>query len=190
MDDITRRNFTAGVRSPPGAFCRACRQAPRADAQDDAPKIIGDFQDKIVLSGGVDVVALNGLDIVPIVPDRMLMNHISDPLIRAGKSGVLIPWLATAWRNVDPLTWELTLRQNVRFQNGEPFDGRAVKVFYDAMNDPKNLSPAKSNHTGSSASISSTTTRFALFRASLFRWRRRKYRWRTWSPRLSRQGRL
>ena len=144
MDEVTRRNFTAGSLAAaaftglPGA-----RQA-RADA--GGLSVVGEAQEKLVISGGVDVVALNGLDIVPIVPDRMLMNHISDPLIRPGKSGKLRPWLATAWRTVDPLTWELTLRQGVLFQNGEKFDARAVKAFYDAMNDPENLSPSKSNH--------------------------------------------
>jgi len=39
------------------------------------------------------------------------------------------------------------LRRGVKYQNGEPFDARSVKFFYDTMNDPKNISPSKSNHT-------------------------------------------
>jgi peptide/nickel transport system substrate-binding protein len=144
MNEVTRRSFTTG--SLAAAALASLGGASGAGAAEFNPKIIGEKQDKIVISGGVDVVALNGLDIVPIVPDRLLMSHISDTLIRAGKSGKLIPWLATSWRNVDPVTWELTLRRNVLFQNGEKFDARAVKAFYAAMNDPKNLSPSKSNH--------------------------------------------
>ena len=37
------------------------------------------------------------------------------------------PWLATGARFVDPLTWEVSLRQDVRFYNGDPMDAAAVK---------------------------------------------------------------
>lgn len=107
---------------------------------------VGNAQDKVVISGGVDVVGLNGLDVVAIVPDRMLMDHISDPLVRTDRNGKLQPSLALTWKSIDPLTWELTLRRDVKFQNGEPFNARTVKFFYDTMNDPKVLSPTKSNH--------------------------------------------
>ncbi len=108
---------------------------------------IGDVQDRVVIAGGVDVVGLNGLDVVAIVPDRMLMDHITDSLTRFDLSGAASPWLATSWTNLDPLTWELKLRKNVRFQNGEPFNASVVKFYYDTMNDPNFQSPAKSNHT-------------------------------------------
>jgi peptide/nickel transport system substrate-binding protein len=128
------------------ALCASFVRADDAIAQ-EAITTVGNVQDKIVISGGVDVVGLNGLDVVLIVPDRMLMDHISDPLVRTGRDGKLQPWLATGWKSIDPLTWELTLRRGVKFQNGEPFDARTVKFFYDTMNDPKTLSPTKSNHT-------------------------------------------
>ena len=37
------------------------------------------------------------------------------------------PWLATGNRFIDPLTWEISLRQGVRFYNGEEMDADAVK---------------------------------------------------------------
>ena len=112
---------------------------------------VGEPQDKIVISSGVDVVALNALDIVPIVPDRMLMDHISDQLAQTDKEGNIIPWLATSWKNIDPLTWEITLRKGVKFQDGEVFNANAVKFFYDLMRDPKFKSPSKSNHSWTTA---------------------------------------
>ena len=107
---------------------------------------VGEPQDKIVISSGVDVVALSGIDVVAIVPDRMLMDHISDPLVRTDANGEIIPWLATSWTNIDPLVWELKLRKGVKFQNGELFNANSVKYFYDLMRDPKFVSPTKSNH--------------------------------------------
>jgi peptide/nickel transport system substrate-binding protein len=107
----------------------------------------GDAQDRVVVAGGADVVGLNALDVIVTVPDRSLMDHISDTLLRWKAPGVPMPWLATSWKNIDPLTWELTLRRGVRFHNGEPFDARAVKFFYDTLNDPAVISPSKTNHT-------------------------------------------
>ena len=43
------------------------------------------------------------------------------------------PGLATYWRQTDPLRWRFTLRDNVRFQNGEPFDASAVKATFDYL---------------------------------------------------------
>jgi peptide/nickel transport system substrate-binding protein len=104
-------------------------------------------QDRVVIAGGADVTGLNALDVLIIVPDRSLMDHISDTLLRRSPSGQLGPWLATSWKNIDDLTWELTLRQGVKFHNGEPFNAQAVKFFYDTMNDPAVISPSKTNHT-------------------------------------------
>jgi len=36
------------------------------------------------------------------------------------------PRLALSWRNIDKLTWEVKLRQGVKFSNGEPFNADAV----------------------------------------------------------------
>src|SRR3954468_23927674 len=104
-------------------------------------------QDRVVIAGGADVTGMNALDVLVIVPDRTLMDHISDTLLRWKAPGELGPWLATSWRNVDNLTWEITLRQGVKFQNGEPFNAQAVKFFYKTMNDPAVISPSKTNHT-------------------------------------------
>ena len=103
--------------------------------------------DRIVIAGGADVTGLNALDVIVIIPDRSLMDHIGDTLLRWEAPGKLGPWLATSWKLVDPVTWELTLRKGVKFHNGEPFNASVVKFFYDTMNDPKTISPSKTNHT-------------------------------------------
>src|SRR5436190_16300233 len=72
-------------------------------------------QDRVVIAGGADVTGMNALDVLIIVPDRSLMDHISDTLLRWKGPGELGPWLATSWKSIDDLTWELTLRQGVKF---------------------------------------------------------------------------
>ena len=36
-------------------------------------------------------------------------------------TGKMAPRLATAWKNIDTTTWEFTLRNDVKFADGQPF---------------------------------------------------------------------
>lgn len=47
-----------------------------------------------------------------------------------------LPALATEWTAVDDTTWEFTLREDVKFTNGEPFNAEAVKFSVDRILDP------------------------------------------------------
>jgi peptide/nickel transport system substrate-binding protein len=52
--------------------------------------------------------------------------HIFESLINRNAQMELIPGLAQSWRAVDDNTWELKLRQGVKFSNGEPFTSKDV----------------------------------------------------------------
>lgn len=47
-------------------------------------------------------------------------------LLRYGPDGELEPMLATEWTQIEPTTWEFTLREGVSFQDGTPMDADAV----------------------------------------------------------------
>ena len=47
------------------------------------------------------------------------------------------PELATGYKVVDNTTWELTLRQGVKFTNGEPFNASVVKYNFERVLDEK-----------------------------------------------------
>jgi peptide/nickel transport system substrate-binding protein len=49
-----------------------------------------------------------------------------ETLLKYGYDGELEPMLATEWTQVDPTTWEFTLREDVQFQNGTPMRADAV----------------------------------------------------------------
>lgn len=59
--------------------------------------------------------------------NRNIWNHVYESLVETDATLRPRPGLAVSWRLVDPVTWEFTLRPNVRFQNGEPLTADDVK---------------------------------------------------------------
>jgi peptide/nickel transport system substrate-binding protein len=59
--------------------------------------------------------------------EESIAAHIWDALVWINDDLEVEPRLAESWRLVDDLTWEISLRQGVTFQNGEAFDAEAVK---------------------------------------------------------------
>lgn len=59
--------------------------------------------------------------------NRNVWMHVYESLVGQDELLRPVPQLATAWRNVDPLTWEFTLRQDVRFHDGSPLTAEDVK---------------------------------------------------------------
>ncbi len=60
-------------------------------------------------------------------PTSTVVSAIYDSLTWLESDGSVIPWLATEWRNLDDLTWEFTLRDDVTFSNGAPFNAETVE---------------------------------------------------------------
>ena len=52
---------------------------------------------------------------------------IGETLFKLSDEMELTPWLATEWKNVDEYTWEITLREGVKFSSGREMDAAAVK---------------------------------------------------------------
>ena len=75
--------------------------------------------------GELHIVDSSSFNFVTVVMN--VFEHLVD--LEAG--GKLIPRLATDWRWVDDRTLEMTLRQGVRFHNGEPFDAAVVQLNWD-----------------------------------------------------------
>jgi len=60
-------------------------------------------------------------------PTITVVSAIYDSLTWLETDGSILPWLATSWRNIDDLTWEFTLRDDVKFSNGRPFNAETVE---------------------------------------------------------------
>lgn len=78
--------------------------------------------------------------VVPVEPDtlepcessnasigRIVKENVNETLVDVDpKDGSVLPRLATAWKQLDPQTWQFTLRKDVVFDDGEPFNADAV----------------------------------------------------------------
>ncbi|HUZ01759.1 MAG TPA: ABC transporter substrate-binding protein [Thermomicrobiaceae bacterium] len=70
-----------------------------------------------------------------------MANHMFDPLVSQAQAGQFTPWLAQKWEvstKADQYTF--TLRTDVKFHDGTPFDATAVKFTFDRIVDPNNKS--------------------------------------------------
>jgi len=54
------------------------------------------------------------------------LRHIFDPLVDATNDHKFVPALAEKWEAVDDLTWKFTLRKDVKFHDGTPFNADSV----------------------------------------------------------------
>ncbi len=50
-----------------------------------------------------------------------VLSNVYEPLVRRNDKLELEPALATSWKQQDDTTWEFTLREGVKFQNGDDF---------------------------------------------------------------------
>jgi peptide/nickel transport system substrate-binding protein len=70
--------------------------------------------------------------------ERAVNDNIYETLIaRDPKTTELVPGLAESWKEVDATTWELKLRQGIKFHNGEPFNADAAAFSVNRVIDPE-----------------------------------------------------
>ena len=72
-----------------------------------------------------------------------VFDHLAARDLKTGKVG---PSLAVSWKNLDYTTWEVKLRQGVKFHDGSPFSARDVKASFDRVLNPENKLTARGNH--------------------------------------------
>ena len=60
-----------------------------------------------------------------------ILANTFEPLVGRGKKLELVPLLATSWKQTAPTVWRFTLRQNVKFHDGTPFNADDVIFSYE-----------------------------------------------------------
>ncbi|MGZ3218166.1 ABC transporter substrate-binding protein [Paracoccus sp. T5] len=68
---------------------------------------------------------------------RVINMNITETLtVTNPETGEVVPHLATEWTQVDPQTWQFTLRDGVTFQDGAPLNAKAVVNSVDRLMNP------------------------------------------------------
>ena len=72
------------------------------------------------------------------------------------------PGLATEWKQIDPLTWQFTLRKGVKFHDGTPFVADDVVFSHERAKAPTSQLRAAAYQSGTSKKIDDYTVEFKL----------------------------
>lgn len=75
--------------------------------------------------------------------DYQVEKHIFETLVVRDDKGGFVPHLATKWEsNADGSIWTLSLRKDVKFHDGTPFNAAAAKFSFDRIVNPDTKSEA------------------------------------------------
>lgn len=70
-------------------------------------------------------------------PQALLATQYLESLVSKNTAGDIIPWLATKWTEAkDGLSWDFTLRKNVKFTDGTPLTADAIAANVAHLQDP------------------------------------------------------
>jgi peptide/nickel transport system substrate-binding protein len=78
-----------------------------------------------------------------IILGHQVFDHLA---VRDLKTRRVVPNLALSWKPLDDTTWEVKLRQGVKFHDGSPFTARDVRATFERVLDPARKMTARGNH--------------------------------------------
>ncbi|MBB6451030.1 peptide/nickel transport system substrate-binding protein [Geomicrobium halophilum] len=106
------------------------------DELDEEPQEGGDFR----LARGEDATSLDPHLYTDIASMSVAFN-LYETLVERDENMELQPLLAEDYEQIDELTWEFSLREDVEFHDGEPFNAEAVEVNLERLFDPDIAAP-------------------------------------------------
>jgi peptide/nickel transport system substrate-binding protein len=154
--DAAKPVATAAAAAPTVAAAAAAA-APTAAAQAAAaaPTVAAAAKSAAAATpaGGDTVVLVFTSDVTSMDPHNHILRegiklfyHIFDNLgVRDYDTMKVKPWMATAWKPTGDLTWEMDLRSDIKFHNGDPFTAETVKANVERVINPENKIPQRGN---------------------------------------------
>jgi peptide/nickel transport system substrate-binding protein len=85
--------------------------------------------------------------------DASTMRNLYDSLLNFDVNQAIGPSLAVSWRVLDPLTWEIRLREGVRFHDGSPFTAEDVAFSLTRAKDVPNSPSSWARNVGDVATM-------------------------------------
>ena len=110
-----------------------CAQQPSPSPAGDAPVDGGTL---VYASGDAEPTCLDP-HVGGNYPQALVGTQFLESLVSKDSDGAIVPWLATKWKaSPDGLTWDFTLRDDVKFTDGTPFDAAAVQANIEHLKNP------------------------------------------------------
>ncbi len=97
---------------------------------------------RVIVGLNSDVRSFDPINTLDSTTDRVI-THIYQYLFTRDRDMKLAPLLAESARSLDDLTWEIKLRKNVKFSDGEPFNAETVKANIEYVVKKENNSPRR-----------------------------------------------
>lgn len=127
-------------------FITACTEGTSDEGSSDSNGS-SEEKDSIVIGFEADAATLIANTDVNYVTDALISNIYERLIDRDGQTGEYVGNLAEDWENVDDHTWKITLKEDITFHNGAPFNADAVKYSIDFILDEANNSFYRSRWT-------------------------------------------
>jgi peptide/nickel transport system substrate-binding protein len=119
----------------------ACASEPDEEPAEEGSEGENNGGGSLIVAVGADATYLDPHMGTDIPSANVYHNRIFETLVIQDENMEFQPGLATEWERVDDLTWEFTLRDDVEFHDGEPFNAEAVKANLERVTDEDFASP-------------------------------------------------
>ncbi len=97
---------------------------------------------KVIVGLNSDVRSFDPINTLDATTDRVI-THIYQYLFTRDRDMKIVPLLAESGRALDDLNWEIKLRKNVKFSDGEPFNAETVRANLEYVVKKENNSPRR-----------------------------------------------
>ncbi|WP_435745521.1 ABC transporter substrate-binding protein [Microbacterium sp. PMB16] len=125
----------AALVAATGLVLSACATPASQSGGDADAELVWSIEGANLSAGHMDP-QISQLDV-----SGMVQRAVLDSLVFQEDDGSFSPWLATKWEvSPDSTEYTFTLRDDVTFHDGEPFDAAAVKANFDRIVDPETAS--------------------------------------------------
>lgn len=121
------------------ALCLTGAMASSQAAQIPAGTQLSELQ-RIVINNGSEVATLDPQKAEG-VPESNVMRNLLEGLVETDNNGQLVPGVAKQWQSEEGRIWTFTLREDVRWSNGQPVTAQDFVYSWQRLADPKTASP-------------------------------------------------